>query len=123
MPKHLDTTSNKEIEIDVTSNNEVAERKVVEEKINEEERTEEPENKYVNKQQLHSPKAMEEQVENLDLAHAFNAIKEISENLFMMIETRKTIQEEYHHIDYNIRKDEYVPANNIIVKVTQVVSQ
>ena len=31
LPKHLDTTSDTEIEVDVTSNNEVAERKVVEE--------------------------------------------------------------------------------------------
>ena len=64
LPKHLDTTYEREIEVDVTSSNEVDERKFMEEKINEEERTEELESKYVDKQQSHSPKAMEEQVEN-----------------------------------------------------------
>ena len=40
-----------------------------------------------------------------------------------MDETRTTIQEEYHHKDCNIRKDEYFPTNNIAVKVTKVVNQ
>ena len=41
----------------------------------------------------------------------------------MMDETRTTIQEKYHHKDCNIRKDEDVVANNIAVKVTEVVNQ
>ena len=60
LPKHLDTTSDREIEVDVTASNEVAERKVVEEKRNKEERAEEQKSEYVDKQQSHSPKAMEE---------------------------------------------------------------
>ena len=61
---------------------------------------------------------MEEQVENSNLDPAINEVKEIVENLLMMDETRTTIQEEYHHKDYNIRKDEDVLDNNIAVKVT-----
>ena len=49
------------------------------------------------------------------MAPTTNAVKEIAENLLMMDETRKKIQEEYHHKDCNIRKDEDVPANNIAV--------
>ena len=41
----------------------------------------------------------------------------------MMDETRTTIQEEYHHKDCKIIKDEYVPTNNIAVKFTEVVNQ
>ena len=41
----------------------------------------------------------------------------------MMDETRTIVQEEYHHKDCNIRKDEDVPTNIIAVKVTEVVNQ
>ena len=41
----------------------------------------------------------------------------------MMDETRTTIQEEYHPKYCNIRKDEDVPANNIAIKVIEVVNQ
>ena len=45
----------------------------MEEKINGE-----PENKYVDKQQSHSLKAMEEQVQNPYVALAINAVKEVA---------------------------------------------
>ena len=66
---------------------------------------------------------MEEQVENSNLDLAINSVKEIAKNLIKMDETRTTVQEEYHHKDCNIRKDKYVLANNIAVKVTEVVDK
>ena len=66
---------------------------------------------------------MEEQVENPDLAPAINAVKEITESLLMMDENKKKVQAEYHHKYCNIRKYEDVPANNIVIKVTEVLNQ